>query len=152
MQQVGALLDDFQPARLNPVQQSVEPERGETWVKLRHDSEPWLDIRLALSDGWVNLYGVMGHDEAYSVHSEPKDSWEADTIAILADLLQSDFTIDRWSLRGKLWREVVTIGDPYNRTCTGPSLAAALPLRRWAIHAESHRATFECRGSHPSQT
>lgn len=151
VQQVCDLLDQLRPARLDPTQQAVEPDRGETWVKLRHDSEPWLEIRFVLSDGWVNFYGVMGHDEAYSVRPEPADAWESETIDILAHLLQSDYTMDRYALRGKPWREVLAIGNPYDRTLTnGKSLASALPLGRWARHTDSRRANFECRGTRTS--
>uniref|UniRef100_UPI00312C6EF1 hypothetical protein n=1 Tax=Escherichia coli TaxID=562 RepID=UPI00312C6EF1 len=61
---VSDVLDELQPARLDPANQVVERERGETWIKLRHSSEPWSEIRLVLNDGWVNFYGVMSHDEA----------------------------------------------------------------------------------------
>lgn len=145
------LLDQLQPARLNPAQQTVERDRGETWVKLRHDAEALLEITFVLSDGWVNFYGVMGHDEAHSVGSEPTDAWESETINILADLLQADFTIDTYALRDKPWRKVVTIGNPYNRMLIkGQALSALLPLQRWARLTESRRATFECRGARAS--
>jgi len=68
-----------------------------------------------LSEGWVNFYGIMGHDEAYSDSSEAPDAWEQETIDILADLLQAEYTVETFKLRGKLWLEVRTIGDPYNR-------------------------------------
>lgn len=151
-EQVLTLLDQLQPVRLDPAQQSVEPERGETWVRLRHDAEPWMRIELAMSDGWVNFYGVMGHDEAYSMHTEPKGDWESDTIDILADLLRADYSLDRYTLGGKLWREVINIGEPYDQISTGPNLAAALPLKRWAKHTESRHATFGCRGARPIST
>lgn len=148
VQQVCDLLDQLQPARLDPTQQAVEPDRGETWVKLRHDSEPWLEIQFVLSDGWVNFYGVMGHDEAYTVRPGPADAWESETIDILANLLQSDYFVDSYELRGKPWRDVVTIGHPYNRTWTLLKLrVSALPLGRWARHTDSRRATFDCRGT-----
>ena len=67
---------------------------GETWVKLRHDSEPWLTIDFVLTVEWVDFYGVMGHEEAYSVRGEPDHGWEVDTMEILADLSQSGFTRD----------------------------------------------------------
>lgn len=69
---VSDLLDELQPTRLDPAQQVVEREDGETWVKLQHDSAPWMEIRFVLSDGWVNFYGVMGHDEAYSPGRSPR--------------------------------------------------------------------------------
>ena len=81
--QVTKLLDLLQPARLDPSDQIVVFEDGETWIKLQHDSEPLLKIEFVLNDGWVNFYGVMGHDEAYSTHAEPDDSWEAETVDIL---------------------------------------------------------------------
>ena len=110
-----------------------------------------MEIRFVLSDGWVNFYGVMGHDEAYSARPEPRDAWESETIDILADLLQSRVTVDTYTLQGKPWREVVTIGDPYNQTSIELiSLASFLPLNRWAKHAGSRSATFECRATRVS--
>lgn len=151
VQQVIELLDQLQPARLDPADQAVELDRGETWVKLRHDSEPWLEIRFVLSDGWGNFYGVMGHDEAYSVRPEPSDEWERETIDILADLLQSNFTVETSTLRGKPWREVMTISQPYTRTSTElQSLSSGLPLGRWAQHAGTRHVSFECRGARPA--
>lgn len=148
---VSELLDQLEPARLDPAQQAVELDHGETWVTLRHDPEPWMEIRFVLSDGWVNFYGVMGHDEAYLVRPAPSDSWESDTIDILADLLQSTFRIDTYTLRGKPWREVLTISHPYNRISTEiQSLSSLLPLTRWAKQAGSRSATFECRGDRSS--
>ena len=38
VQRVRKLLDRPRPALLVPGQQSVEDERGEVWVKLKHDS------------------------------------------------------------------------------------------------------------------
>lgn len=150
VQLVCDLLDELQPARLDPAQQTVEFDEGETWITLRHDSEPWLEIQVALSDGWVNFYGVMGHDEAYSVGSERKDAWQSETVEILADLLQATFTIDRYALHNKPWREIVNVGKPYNRTVSsGPSMSSLLPLQRWARHTESRHATFQCLGARP---
>ena len=91
--------------RLNPAQQTIEPDRGETWVKLCHDTEPALEIAFALADGSVNFYGVMGHDEAYSVRPEPSDAWESETIEILTNLLQANFRIDTFTWRDKPWRK-----------------------------------------------
>lgn len=54
VQQVCDLLDQVQRIRLDPARQAVEPDQGETWVKLRHNSEPRLEIRFVFSDGWVN--------------------------------------------------------------------------------------------------
>jgi hypothetical protein len=151
VQRVCDLLDQLQPARLDPAQQAIECDRGEMWVKLRHDTEPWLDIRLVVSDGWVNFYGVMAHDEAYSVGSEPTDAWEFETIEILASLLLATFTMDRYALANKPWREVVTIGNPYNATVSrNLSPTSLLPLQRWARLTESRHATFECRVARPS--
>jgi len=151
IQRVGDLLDQLQPARLDPAHQVVEREHGETWVKLRHDSEPWMEIRFVLADGWVNFYGVMGHDEAYSFHPEPQDGWESETVDILADLLQSTFTVETYTLRGKRWREIRTISAPYDLDATTftelQSLTSALPLGRWAKHAGTRSANFDCRGS-----
>lgn len=131
IQGVENLLDQLQPARLDPAQQIVEREQGETWVKLQHDAEPWMNIRFVLSDCWVNFYGVMGHHEAYSPRPEPPDAWEADTIDIVADLLQSTFTTETYTLRGKPWREIVTVSAPYERTSTElRSLTSGLPLGR----------------------
>lgn len=152
VQRVCDLLDHLQPARLDPAQQAVEvDDHGETWVMIRHDTEPWMEIRFVLSDGWVNFYGVMGHDEAYNVQPEPADAWESETIDILADLLQSSFRIDNYTLRGKPWREVQTISEPYNRTSTEiQSLTSVLPLTRWSNHVGSRHASFECRGARSS--
>jgi len=153
---VGDVLDQLQPARLDPAHQVVEREHGETWVKLRHDSEPWMEIRFVLTDGWVNFYGVMGHDEAYSPRPEPPDGWESETIDILADLLQSTFTVETYTVRGKPWREIRTISAPYDADATTTtvltSLTSALPLGRWAKHAGTRSADFGCRGSRPSST
>jgi hypothetical protein len=41
--------------------------------------------------------------------AEPEDAWESDAIEILSDLLQAQFTIDTYALRGRFWREVVTM-------------------------------------------
>lgn len=142
------LLAQLRPARLDRAQTVAKREDGETWVKLAHDSEPWMEIRFVLSDGWVNFYGVMGHDEAYSPRPEPQDGWESDTIDIVADLLQSTFKTETYTLRGRPWREVLTISAPYDRTSTElKSLTSALPLSRWARHEESRIASFECHGS-----
>jgi len=86
VQRVRDLLDQLQPARLNPDHQAVEWDRGQTWVRLRHDSEPALEIEFVITDGWVNLFGVMGHDEACSDSTEPADAWELETIDILSRL------------------------------------------------------------------
>jgi hypothetical protein len=150
VQGVGHLLDQLQPERLDPADQVVEPEDGETWVRLRHNSEPYLEIRFVLSDGWVNFYGVMGHDEAYSVHPEPGDSWESETIDILADLLQSQYTLDSYEMRGKPWRTMITVSAPYDRQSYKlESKAAVLPLSRWAARTDSRPASFGCRGARP---
>jgi hypothetical protein len=151
VQRVCDLLDQLQPGRLDPASQAVEVDEGETWVTLRHDTERWMEIRFVLSDGWVNFYGVMGHDEAYNVRSEPADAWESDTIDILADLLQSSFRTDSYTWRGKPWREVLTIGEPYKQTSTEiRSLTSVLPLTRWAEHVRSRCASFDCRGARSS--
>jgi len=148
IQGVTDLLDELQPDRLNPADQVVERQQGETWVKLRHDCEPWMEIEFVLNDGWVNFYGVMGHDEAYSPRPEPQDGWEAETVDILADLLQSTFTLETYTLLGKPWRDVLTISAPYDRQSTEiKSLTSLAPLRRWARQAGTHSATFECRGA-----
>lgn len=147
---VSDLLDHLQPARLDPAKQTVEVSGRETWVTLRHDSEPELEIRFVLVDGWVNFYGVMGHDEAYSISSEEPDSWESETIDILADLLLADYTLDTYELWGKPWRDVLTIGEPYQKSFSSGSLAALLPLQRWATHVETRNASFECRGARPA--
>ena len=150
---VSDLLDQLQPARLDPAEQVVEVDEGETWVKLRHDRDPALEIRFVLSDGWVNFYGVMGHDEAYSERAEAPDDWESDTIDILAELLLAEYTFDTFELRGRLWREVLTIGEPYNHVfITGPPPASLLPLQRWARLVETRRSSFECRGIRVSST
>ncbi|WP_375425060.1 hypothetical protein [uncultured Friedmanniella sp.] len=150
---VSDLLDKLSPRRLDPADQVVEREGGETWVKLRHDTEPWMEIQFVLSDGWVNFYGVMGHDEAYSTRPGRPDGWEAETIDILADLLQSIFTIKIYTWRGRPWREVRTVSPPYERTWTElTSPAAALPLTRRAVLETTRSASFECRGSRPQST
>lgn len=100
VQKVSDLLDHLQPARLDPAKQTVEVNGRETWVTLRHDSEPELEIRFVLCDGWVNFYGVMGHDEAYSDSDDPEDAWESETIDILGDLLLADYTFDTYELWG----------------------------------------------------
>ena len=146
---VTGLLDQLQPARLDPALQVVELDGGETWVNLRHDSEPELEIRLVLCGNWANFYGVMGHDEAYSGSGESPDAWELETIDILADLLQAPYTFDTYEVAGKSWREDLTIGSPYyiKTFSTGPSLASFLPLRRWATRVQTRSSSFECRGS-----
>jgi hypothetical protein len=148
---VAALLDQLQPARLDPARQVVELNGGETWVHLRHDSEPELEIRLVLCGSWANFYGVMGHDEAYSGSDESPDAWEAETIDILADLLQAPYTFETYELAGKSWREDLTIGRPYyiQTFSSGPSLASFLPLRRWATRVQTRSSSFECCGSRP---
>lgn len=144
VEQIGDLLASLSPARLDPAHQVVEVVDGETWVTLRHDRESWMEIRLLISDGWVNFYGVIGHDEAYQVPGEPDQSWESETIDILAALLGSKYQLDRYTLRGKPWREVVTISAPYGRTSTGfRSVTSSLPLARWARRVETRSATFE---------
>lgn len=152
VQKVSDLLDQLQPARLDPAKQTVEVSDRETWVTLRHDSEPELEIRFVLSDGWINFYGVMGHDEAYSTSSEAPDAWESETIDILADLLLADYKLEVYELWGKPWRDVVTIGEPYlKKTFSSGSFAAlVLPLQRWATRVETRRASFECRGVRPA--
>ncbi|WP_157720039.1 hypothetical protein [Microlunatus sagamiharensis] len=151
VQGVVALLDELQPARLDTSRSVVERERGETWVRLRHEAEPWLEIDFVVTDGWVNFYGVMGHDEAYSPRPEPRDGWEAETIDILSDLLQSTFTREIQTRRGKPWREKLIISEPYDRTSTElKSLAALLPLGGRAQHPDIQSASFKCRGSRPS--
>lgn len=147
---VSDLLDHLLPARLDPAKQTVEVSGRETWVTLRHDSEPELEIRFVLVDGWVNFYGVMGHDEAYPISSEEPDSWESETIDILTDLLLADYTLDTYELWGKPWRDVLTIGEPYQKSFNSGSLAALLPLQRWATHVETRNASFECRGARPT--
>jgi hypothetical protein len=161
--QVSGLLDQLQPARLNPKDQIVAFEEGETWIKLRHDSEPLLKIELVLNDGWVNFYGVMGHDEAYSTRAEPPNSWEAETDEILSDLLLSDYAgvfsafgpaaqavVDTYRRREKRWREVVGIGPPYNLTISGPLFPLRLPGRK--VRLESQHASFGCRGTRTATT
>ena len=112
---------------------------------------PELEIRLVLCGSWANFYGVMGHDEAYSGSHESPDAWEAETIDILADLLQAPYTFDAYELAGKRWREDLTIGRPYyiQTFSSGPSLASFLPLRRWATRVQTRSSSFECRGSRP---
>ena len=145
---VDDLLAQLQPARLDRARTVVACEGGETWVRLVHDSESWMEIRFVFSDGWVNFYGVMGHDEAYSPRPEPRDGWETDTIDIVADLLQSTFTTETYTLRGKPWCEVLTISAPYDHSSTERrSLASALPLGRWAKQSLIRTASFECHGS-----
>lgn len=151
IREVDVLLSELQPARLDRAHTVVERSDGETWVKLVHDSEPWMEIRFVLSDGWVNFYGAMGHDEAYSPRPEPADQWEAETISIVADLLQSTFTIESYTLRGRPWREVIAISAPYDMTLVDlKSLISPLPLSRWARPTKTRRASFECRGSRHS--
>lgn len=149
VRRIGALLDELEPARLHPDQQTVEQSRGVTWVTLRHDSEPEVEIRLVIVDGWVNFYGVMGHDEAYNGGPDPADAWELETVEILSDLLRAEFTITTYELGGKPWREVLTIGEPYGAMEWTTPLAwtALLPHRRWARPVETRRTTFGC---HPA--
>ncbi|MFT4167150.1 MAG: hypothetical protein QM650_18080 [Microlunatus sp.] len=148
VQMVSDLLDELRPARLDPAEQVVEVDDGETWVKLRHDQDPTLEIRFVVNENWVNFYGVMGHDEAYSTHDEEPDAWQYETIDILADLLLADYTFETYELRGRRWREVLTIGEPYyNHTfITGPLPASLLPLKRWANLVETRTSSFECQG------
>lgn len=148
--QVSDLLDHLQPAWLDPSDQTVAFEEGETWIKLRHDSEPLLKIEFVLNDGWVNFYGVMGHDEAYSTRAEPPDSSETETVEILSDLLLSDYTIDTYGRRGKRWREVVGIGPPYNLTISRSLFPLRLPGQK--VRLETQHASFECRGARPAST
>ena len=150
VQGVVDLLDELQPARLDTSRSVVERAGGETWVKLRHDAEPWLEIEFVVNDDWVNFYGVMEHDEAYSLRPEPPDGWEAETIDVVSDLLQSTFTREFCTRRGKPWREKLIISAPYDRTSTElKSLAAVLPLGGRAQHPATHSASFECHGSRP---
>lgn len=145
---VGALLDELRPAHLDPTEQRVGPDRGETWIELRHDTEPELMIELVLSDGWVNFYGVMGHDEAYSTRADPEDAWQVETVEILRELLVADYTIETFELRGKPWREVVTIrtgSETRSMTTASSAWALLLPLGRWASRTGSRRASFGCR-------
>lgn len=148
--QVSDLLDHLQPARLDPSDQTVVFAEGETWIKLQHDSEPLLKIEFVLNDGWVNFYGVMGHDEAYSTGAEPPDSWETETIDILSDLLLSDYAIDTYRRRGERWREVVDIGPPYNLVISGPLFPLRLLGKK--VRLETQHASFECRGARPAST
>lgn len=140
----------MQPARLDPSDQTVVFEDGETWIRLRHDSEPLLEIEFVLNDGWVNFYGVMGHDEAYSTRAEPSDSWEGETVDILPDLLQSEYTIATLERRGKRWRELVGIGPPYNVAFGSPLLPLRLPGR--TARLETQYVSFECRGARTAGT
>jgi hypothetical protein len=90
----------------------------------------------------------MGHDEGYSTRSEAPDSWTHETIDILADLLLAGYTFETFKVRAKTWREVLTIGEPYNHVhISGPMPAALLPLQRWAQLASTRRSSFECQGS-----
>lgn len=78
---------------------------------------------------------------------KPPDAWQHETIDILADLLLADYTFETFELRGRRWREVLTIGEPYNHVLvTGPLPASLLPLQRWANLAETRTSSFECRG------
>ena len=144
---VSDLLDQLQPARLDPAEQVVEVDDGETWVKLRHDRDPTLEIRFVVNEKWVNFYGVMGHDEAYSTRDEGPDAWQHEAIDTLADLLLADYTFQTFELRGRRWREVLTIGEPYDHILiTGRLPMSLLPLQRWANLAETRTSSFECRG------
>ena len=150
---VSDLLDQLQPARLDPAEQVIEIDDGETWVKLRHDRDPALEIRFVLSEGWINFYGVMGHDEAYSERAQAPDAWESETIDLLADLLLAEYTFDTYELRGRLWREVLTIGEPYNHVLiAGSRPASLLPLQRWAHLVKTRHSSFECRGTRVSSS
>lgn len=149
VQRIGELLDQLNPARLDPKEQVVDHERDSVRVSLQHDTEPGLQIDVVICDGWVNFYGVMGHDEAYSDGDEPEDAWESEAIEILSDLLQAKFTIDTYALREQFWREVVTMDRPYTKTFATGSLVSLLPLQRWARQTASRQVTFECTGSPP---
>ena len=152
VQGICDLLDQLRPTKLDPTRQVIEPENGETWVKLRHNADPHLHIDLVLADGWVHFYGLMGHDESYSTRAEPSDAWEGETVEMLGDLLQAEYTFDRYDLAGKHWREVVRIGEPYNKDIhRGPMPFSLLPLQRWATHGETRRTSFECRGTRLDQ-
>jgi hypothetical protein len=144
------LLDQLQPARLAPGDQVVVVVDGETRVKLKHDSEPLLNVEIVLNDGWVHFYGVMGYDEAYSTRDSPADQWETDTIDTLADLLQADYTIDTYGRQGQRERVVVDIGDPYNVTIRDLRSMLPRPLRRTPV--ETQHGSFECRNTRPTKT
>lgn len=148
---VTDLLEQLQPARLNPAEQVIEIVEGETWVKLRHDRDPGLEIRFVVNEGWIHFYGVMGHDEAYSTRSEAPESWTRETVDILADLLLAGYSFETFKVRGMTWREVLAIGEPYNHVLiSGPMPASLLPLQRWARVASTRRSSFECQGSRKS--
>ena len=136
VQKVSDLLDHLQPARLDPAKQTVEVGERETWVTLRHDSEPELEIRFVLIDGWVNFYGVMGHDEAYSDSSEEPDAWESETIEILADLLLADYTLRHLRALGE-----ALAGRPHHRG----SLPQDLQLRFLSSAAPTSAAMGDAR-------
>ena len=141
---VGELLEQLQPRRLDPAQQSVARDRGETWIKLQHDSHPGLAIDLVLTDGWVNFYGVMGHTEAYS---DSTTTLQAETIEILSQLLRADYTFETYSFLGRPWREVTTISGTYEMAMVSglrSPVSALLPLRRSTTLTRSRRVTFEC--------
>ena len=137
------LLDHLQPDRLALGDQAVVVVDGETRIRLHHDSEPLLTIEIVLNDGWVNFYGVMGHDEAYSARDSPADQWETDTLDILADLLQANYAINTYRRQGRTERVVAEIGEPYNRSMG--DLRSLLPWRRRRTPIETQHVSFECR-------
>jgi hypothetical protein len=116
---IVGLLDELAPARLDRGAQSVnyDAEGDQTWATLQHNSDPVLEIRIVVSDGWANFYGVIGHDEAYSDDAVDKspDGWKKEALDILADLLIADYTVCTFTLAGRFWRDEVSIGEPVNR-------------------------------------
>lgn len=133
-------LDQLQPERIRPGEQVIEVVRGETWVKLQHDSEPLLTIEIVVNEGWVHFYGAAGYDEAYGAE------WASDVIDILADLLQATYTIETYERRGMTERMVSDISEPH------PVRFSTRPLRPWRWRrtlVQTEQASFECGGHRP---
>lgn len=151
LRRVTDLLVALQPARLRAEQQSAELAHDGVTFTLRHDYEPWLEIEAAIGEDDAQFYGVMGHDETYSLNVPGQG--ETDAIEVLAELLEASYTRETFTLRGKPWRTVTHIGPPSCATVTrsDAGLLGHLPLGHWARPRDHRRANFECTSSSASE-
>lgn len=143
--EVCRLLDKLQPSRLAPERQTARVEDGEIWVRLVHAVDRYADLDLAVGEHTSHIYGLGGHDEAYSTAADPDEAWQAETIEILDALLRGRYRIEQSWLRGRPYRTRVVdlIGDARNATVIESTLGF-LPLPSRILTAASLEIDYGC--------
>lgn len=120
-------------------------QNGETRILLVHADDHDAKLDIAIGDGTTNIYGLWGHEETYKLAGEPDDTWQADAIETLAELLQGRYLIETLSWRGRPYRTLASdlVGNARGVIAID-SIFGFLPLPRSALTATSRAVDYGC--------